>query len=112
MNELSKNIENGERFGSAILKNLKLEFNFHLHNLLADRLRDTIKSIDEGFLESPPMVFIEHFRNFDIDYNFDSCDKLNETVRNEIMFGKLLAKVPSDERPINQNKYPEIIDLI
>jgi hypothetical protein len=98
MGELSKNIDNGERFGSAILKNLKLEFNFHLHNLLADGIRDTIKTIDEDFLESPPMIFIEHFKNFDLDYNFDSCEKLNDTVKNEIMFGKLLAKIPTDER--------------
>ena len=59
MGELSKNIDNGERFGSAILKNLKLEFNFHLHNLLADGIRDTIKTIDEdGYIFRAILVLL------------------------------------------------------
>ena len=54
----------------------------NLDTKLADGLRDVIRSIDGEFIDSPPMIFVKYFKNFDIDYHFNSTEELPAFVRN------------------------------
>ena len=60
----------------------------NLNTKLADCLRDVVRSIDAEFIDSPPMIFVTYFKNFDIDYHFNSTEELPAFLRNKVLFGK------------------------
>lgn len=60
---------------------MKGEMNLNLHNQFSDKVKQIVKSIDPDFLESPPMMAITYFKNYDIDLTFNSTDDLPEQVR-------------------------------
>ena len=70
-----------ERLVSLLLKQMKFEMNLNLSPGLSDKVKQIVKQIDEEFLESPPMMLITYFKNYDIDLTFHSTDDLPENIR-------------------------------
>jgi hypothetical protein len=91
---------------------MRAELNLNLHNDFSGKVKQIVKSIDPEFLESPPMMMITYFKNYDIDLTFNSTEDLPEQVRKQVLFGKKLQSIPEEERKIRVDLYPSIQQFV
>lgn len=81
---VQKQLLTGERIGSILMKNMKFEMDLNLHQDLAEKLKGLVESIDPEYLDSPPMMMVSYFKNYDIDLAFNSTADLPDAIKNKV----------------------------
>ncbi|CAD8148400.1 unnamed protein product [Paramecium octaurelia] len=104
--ELVQAVSKGERVGAAFLKQIRAELNLFLTKNFYQGIEKFVEGIDKESLESPPLAFLKHFKNLDMDLRFRSTDELPQVIKNQMIFGEEFQTLAQEELqlPINRTK--------
>ncbi|CAD8089640.1 unnamed protein product [Paramecium sonneborni] len=104
--QLVQAVSKGERVGAAFLRQIRAELNLFLTKNFYQGIEKFVQGIDQEALESPPLAFLKHFKNLDMDLRFRSTDELPQVIKNQMIFGEEFQTLAQEELqlPINRTK--------
>lgn len=75
-------IKKGERIGSFLFNNLKVDLQISFFKDLSARIQELVYNIAPEIVSTPPMLLLKYFTSFDIDLKFNSSEEFPEIIRN------------------------------